>query len=106
MAEIDIERRPRKNTWTWIALALVLIGVAIGAWLVFGTDDVTVRTDPATETAPAPFDAPVAPPDQSLDPVVPQTEDADAAPEQQPAPQTPPEGDGTTGVEGAAGAAA
>lgn len=48
MAEIEIERRPRRNGWTWFALVLVLVGIAIGAWLIFGDGIGT-----ATDTAPA-----------------------------------------------------
>ena len=40
MAEIEIERRPRRNPWTWIALILVLAAVAVGAWMVFGGGNV------------------------------------------------------------------
>jgi hypothetical protein len=51
MAEIEIERRPRRSGWTWVALLLVLVGVAIGAWLILGSDtDIERNVQPAAET--------------------------------------------------------
>lgn len=64
MAEIEIERRPRRSGWTWIALLLVLAGVAIGAWLVFGGGiDTSPDARPAAET--------MAPEDTRPEPVAP-----------------------------------
>lgn len=71
MAEIEIERRPRRNGWTWFALLLVLGGVAIGAWLVFG-NGVDTRADapPAAETTSEPVREPLAPRDEPRAPTV------------------------------------
>lgn len=54
MAEIEIERRPRRSGWTWVALLLVLAGVAVGVWLVFGSDTTRTESPPAAEVAPEP----------------------------------------------------
>lgn len=72
MAEIEIERRPRRNGWTWFALLLVLAGVAIGAWLVFG-NGVDTRADapPAAETTTGePVREPIGPLDEPRAPTV------------------------------------
>lgn len=57
MAEIEIERRPRRSAWTWVALLLVLIAVGIGLWLVFGNGG-EVGSPPAAETTAEPLTAP------------------------------------------------
>ena len=55
MAEIEIERRPRRSGWTWFALLLVLAGVLVGAWLIMGGGDgVETDTAPAAETTGVP----------------------------------------------------
>jgi hypothetical protein len=62
MAEIEIERRPRRSPWTWVALLLVLIAVAVGAWLVFGNGVQSGDGLPAAETSiEEPFQEPVEP---------------------------------------------
>lgn len=72
MAEIEIERRPRRNGWTWFALLLVLAGVAIGAWLIFGNGiDTSADARPAAETtSEEQFTEPVAPLDEPREPTV------------------------------------
>lgn len=52
MAEIEIERRPRRTGWTWFALILVLAAVAVGAWLVFNGGVEGGDAAPAAEQAP------------------------------------------------------
>lgn len=52
MAEIEIERRPSRNLWPWVLIALLVAALAAGAWwfLLGGAD--TVNAPPATETTP------------------------------------------------------
>lgn len=57
MAEIEIERRPRRSPWTWVALLLVLIAVGIGVWLVFGNGGEIGRA-PAAEATVEPLTTP------------------------------------------------
>lgn len=60
MAEIEMERRPPRKTWTWVFLLLVLAAVAFGAWLAFGGnidvggDTVRETTEVAPDLGPEP----------------------------------------------------
>lgn len=49
MAEIEIERRPRRSGWKWLLLALILVAVAVGAWFAFQDGGIMSDARPATE---------------------------------------------------------
>lgn len=50
MAEIEMQRRKRNNTWMWVLAAVVVIALGIGAWYLFANEGGTVDAEPAAET--------------------------------------------------------
>ena len=101
MAEIEIERRPRRHALTWVALLLVLAAVGVGAWLVFSGDTDRGSAAPTAETTTerpimeplGPEEATIAPPEGAG------TEGAVAPAEGTPTPAAP-EGDGDAPPDG------
>jgi hypothetical protein len=89
MAEIEMERRPRRNAWIWVAAAVLILVLAVGAWLLFarGTsyDPLSPAADRTETTAPyeepaEPYRPPVepdgdAPPGELIHPEPPGTPD-------------------------------
>jgi flagellar basal body-associated protein FliL len=53
MAEIEIERRPRRSGWRWVLIALVIAILAAAAWYFFMGGAEVVDAPPAAEN-PAP----------------------------------------------------
>lgn len=54
MAEIEMERRPRRHLWRWVVIALVIVALGIGAWLLWGAQNGYGNAPPAAETPAAP----------------------------------------------------
>jgi hypothetical protein len=63
MAEIEMERKPRNNTWIWIAAAVLVAVIAIGAYLFYERGATGYESAPAAEQpgAAETYDAPPAP---------------------------------------------
>ncbi len=49
MPDIEMEREPRRNTWVWIAVALLVILIAVGAWLLLAPGAPGYEVQPAAE---------------------------------------------------------
>jgi hypothetical protein len=49
MAEIEMERKPRRNTWIWIAAALLVAVIAVGAYLLYERGATGYEVAPAAE---------------------------------------------------------
>lgn len=49
MAEIEMERRPRRPVWPWLLVILVLAVVGVGAWLLLGQGRNTLEGDPGPD---------------------------------------------------------
>lgn len=49
MAEIEMERKPRRNTWVWIAAALLVVVIAVGAYLLFARGATGYEVAPTAE---------------------------------------------------------
>lgn len=67
MAEIEIERRPQRTGWKWLALLLLIAAVAVGAWLAFNNGGLMDGNSPpaAEETTGTP--TPMSEPDRPLE---------------------------------------
>jgi hypothetical protein len=48
MAEIQMERKPRRPVWIWVVAALAVVVIAVGAWLYFA-NGAAFDTAPAAE---------------------------------------------------------
>lgn len=81
MAEIEMERKPRNNTWIWVAALLLVVVLAVGAWFLFARGTTGYETSPGAERTPEvqeqPYGSPTAPGDAAPAP---------ARPEEQPTP--------------------
>ena len=54
MAEIEMERRPKRGATKWIVLLLVIAAVAVAAWVLFGAGGALgMGSEPAAETPAA-----------------------------------------------------
>jgi hypothetical protein len=60
MAEIEMERRPRRTPWIWLGIALLVIVLAVGAWFLWARGTTGVGTSPAAERPPV--EDPITPP--------------------------------------------
>jgi hypothetical protein len=49
MAEIEMERKPRRNVWVWVAAAVLVVVLAVGAWYLFAGDAAQFDTTPTAE---------------------------------------------------------
>jgi hypothetical protein len=49
MTEIEMERKPRRNTWIWIAAALLVVVIAVGAYLLYERGATGYEVAPAAE---------------------------------------------------------
>lgn len=58
MAEIEIERRPRRNGWKWVILVVVIAALAVAAWLVLQGDVFPGTSSPAAEETSETYTAP------------------------------------------------
>lgn len=47
MAEIEMERRPRRSPWMWIVAAVLVLVLAVGAWLLFARGTTGYNVAPA-----------------------------------------------------------
>jgi hypothetical protein len=63
MAEIEMERKPRSNTWLWVAAALLVLVIAVGAYLLYERGATGYESAPAAEQTGVtqPYDARPAP---------------------------------------------
>jgi hypothetical protein len=49
MAEIEMERKPRNNAWIWVAAAVLVAVIAIGAYLLYERGALGYESAPAAE---------------------------------------------------------
>jgi hypothetical protein len=49
MTEIEMERKPRRNTWVWVAVALLVVVLAVGAYLLFARGTMGADAAPTAE---------------------------------------------------------
>jgi len=66
MADIEMERRRKNNTWMWIVAAVLVVVIAVGAWLLFANGTTAFNGSPAADTpgATQPYDDPATAPDR------------------------------------------
>jgi hypothetical protein len=49
MAEIEMERKSRRKVWMWVAAAVLVAIIAVGAWFLLAGDTTRFDTAPAAE---------------------------------------------------------
>lgn len=56
MAEIEMERRPKRRGWAWVLLVVAIVALGVGAWYVFGRNGggMDAGTEPPVETRQGP----------------------------------------------------
>jgi hypothetical protein len=66
MAEIEMERKQRSNVWLWVAAAVLIAALAVGAWLLFagrttGNEATTPAAERTEQTQTQGYESPAAP---------------------------------------------